>query len=355
MRLLISVLCSLMIVACGGGGGSSNSNINNGSSNGTDPQSAKPCPVPSGALEGGSISNSSGVVLNALTCAPVAGVKVSVNVLGEVTTGSDGSFKFSGVLPATQYAISLTSPSTVTRNTFSTLDGATRVFSLIPNSFDLRAFEEIARPSSLGLLRWSQAPILILQKQVIDMSTGMTDTTIPVELTNGGVADKSYLATSATLSDDFLAGAIERLRTALPQLTAYPAFKDVRIEAAVPGSRVSGFLRNGAIVVAWVTNITNKGAAGMGLSSGYWYYRNDASRIPAVLAGAVFVDNGYSADSAILVHEFGHTLGYQHTDLAPSFMNRLNPPLPTEFDLQAAKIAYDRSPGNKWPDVDHSP
>jgi hypothetical protein len=234
------------------------------------------------------------------------------------------------------------------------LDGAPRVFSLIPNSFYLDAFDEMARPTTFGILRWTDAPTLIVQKQVIDMNTGVTDANIPVELTNGSVADKSYLATSTTLSDDFVAGVIERLRAALPQLTPYSAFKDVLIETAAPGSRVGGFERNGTIVIAWATNLPIQGSQGMGISSGY--YRNYTSKIPAVLAGAAFVLYGAYYDAPnILVHEFGHTLGYQHTDLTTSFMNRVNSPLPTDFDLQVAKIVYDRSPGNKRPDIDPSP
>lgn len=352
MKLLTAILGSLMLVACGGGGSGGGADIDS-----AIPSNAEPCPVPSNTSGVGPVSSNSGYALNALSCAPIAGAKVTANLLGEVTTGADGSFKFNGALAATQYAITLNSPGTVTRSTFSTLDGAPRVFSLIPNSFDLRAFEEMARPTVFGLLRWNQAPILIVQKQVIDMNTGVTDTNIPVDLTNGSVADSSYLATQITLSDDFVAGAVERLRTALPQLTSYSAFKEVRIETAAPGSRVSGFERNGTIVIAWVTNIPNQGAAGMGVSSGY--YRNYTSRVPAVRTGAVFVSYGpYYDVPNILIHEFGHALGYQHTDLTTSFMNRVgnsSSPGITGFDLQAAKIAYDRPPGNRSPDVDPGP
>lgn len=343
MKSLALIVSGLMLVACGGGGGG-----------GGDVSrllvTAQPCPVPPSASAGGSLSGSSGVVLNALSCTPIAGVKVTADVLGETTTGTDGSFRFNGASPATQYVITLTSPTTVTRSTFSMLDGVPRVFSLIPNDFSLSAFQEIARPSRFGLLRWTQAPTLIVQVQVIDMSTGMLDTNTPVDLRNGGVSDRSYMATQIMMPDDLVADVVGRLSAVLPQLTAYPAFKEVRIETAVPGSRVGGFERDGTIVVVWVTNIVNQGAAGMGLSSGYL-----TSMIPAIRAGTVFIDYNYSGIPNVLIHEFGHSLGYQHTDLTASFMNRSNSPLPTDFDLQAAKIAYDRSPGNKWPDIDPSP
>jgi len=355
MKFYVAILSSLMLGACGGGGSDGGGSGGGGGPGNGYAVNAEPCPVPPSLAAGGSASSSSGVALNALTCAPMAGVKVTANPLGEVTTGVDGSFKFTGALSAVQYAITLTSPNTVPRSTFSTLGGAPRVFSLIPNNFDLRAFDEMTRPSAFGLLRWTQAPTLIVQKQVIDMSTGMTDASIPVDLTNGSIADSSYLATQFTLPDDFVAGAVERLRAVLPQLTSYSSFKDVRIETATPGSRIGGFERMGVIVIAWATNIPAQGAAGMGVSSGY--YRNYTSKIPSVRAGAVFVNfNGpYYQVPNILVHEFGHALGYQHTDLTSSFMNRSNSPLPTDFDLQVAKIAYDRSPGSKSPDIDPSP
>jgi len=326
----------LLLVACGGGG-DGGSGIDFAAAT-----NAKPCPVPSSAANGGP---NSGVAVDALTCAPIAGVKVTANLLGEATTGADGSFKFSGATPTTKYSVTLNSVSTVPRTTSFTPSGAPRVFSLIPNSFNLPAFDEMLRLNPNGLLRWTQqAPTLIVQRQVIDYSTEASDPS-----GSGNISGRSYVATQTTVPDDLAARAIERVQSALPQLSSYSAFTGVRIETAAPGSRVSEFGGVGTIVVAWATNFPAN-AQGV-VPAGIANFTGDFSN--GIRAGRAFVSYERAADvPVVLIHEFGHALGYLHTDLTSSLMNRSNGPLPTTFDLQSAKIANDRPLGNKSPDID---
>jgi hypothetical protein len=51
-------------------------------------------------------------------------------------------------------------------------------------------------------------------------------------------------------------------------------------------------------------------------------------------------------------HELGHALGYNHVTLRPSVMNQAATIEPNAFDMQAARIAFQRPPGNRRPDID---
>ena len=52
------------------------------------------------------------------------------------------------------------------------------------------------------------------------------------------------------------------------------------------------------------------------------------------------------------IHELGHALGQLHVETRPSIMNPSIGPEPTEFDRQAAVVAFQRPPGNVSPDAD---
>ena len=71
----------------------------------------------------------------------------------------------------------------------------------------------------------------------------------------------------------------------------------------------------------------------------------------------VFVDQSSFEQSSIplegiLIHELGHALGYLHVTTRISIMNPAIGPAPTEFDRDAALIAFERMPGNQSPDSD---
>jgi hypothetical protein len=52
------------------------------------------------------------------------------------------------------------------------------------------------------------------------------------------------------------------------------------------------------------------------------------------------------------VHELGHALGYNHVLSHASAMNAAATLDPTDFDRDAARVAFERSPGSMSPDLD---
>jgi len=55
---------------------------------------------------------------------------------------------------------------------------------------------------------------------------------------------------------------------------------------------------------------------------------------------------------ALHIHEMGHALGYSHVTNRQSVMNPSPAIDPNEFDRDATRIAFARSPGSVSPDVD---
>ncbi len=55
---------------------------------------------------------------------------------------------------------------------------------------------------------------------------------------------------------------------------------------------------------------------------------------------------------SLRAHELGHALGYQHVTGRTSVMNSQGRTEPNDFDRAAARIAFQRPPGNRSPDVD---
>lgn len=232
--------------------------------------------------------------------------------------------------------VSFASLNFISRYTYLRVPGPDALVSLIPNSFDLAAFNEMFRKSQDGLERWVAAPPLRVQTRTLQFNT-LTDTTLT--------------AIDDTMTDAEYASIVQDLTWALPQLTGgtFTAFASVSKDTARPGEAVR-LLADGVITVARVSGLTG--------GSGYWGYtrwlpQNDGS----IFGGLSMIDLGYDRSGSpfarsLRAHELGHALGYNHVTVRPSVMNADARTEPNDFDRAGARIAFQRRPGNRSPDVD---
>jgi hypothetical protein len=229
-----------------------------------------------------------------------------------------------------------TAPDRVERRTNARVPGADLLVSMIAGGFDLRAFDEMFRMPQLR--RWTAAPPLRIEARTLQFTdinmTGavaLTDV-MPEAEANGLAGDLAW---------------------ALPQLTggAFENFAAVTRQEAVVGSRVN-LLNDDVITVARVVGLTT--ATGF-WGYGRWRFQNDGR----VVAGLVMLDRDFDRSGSpftrsLRAHELGHALGYQHVTVRTSVMNSQARTEPNDFDRDAARIAFQRPPGNRAPDVDPS-
>jgi len=76
--------------------------------------------------------------------------------------------------------------------------------------------------------------------------------------------------------------------------------------------------------------------------------------------GIVMLDRGFDQSAnqfrrSLRTHELGHALGYQHVIAQPSVMNANARTEPNAFDRNGAKLAFQRPPLNRTPDIDPDP
>ncbi len=108
--------------------------------------------------------------------------------------------------------------------------------------------------------------------------------------------------------------------------------------------------RTGEIVVARF--------AGLQAATGFWGYGRWASDgAGSIRAGIIMLDAAFDTSGSVYrrslrVHELGHALGYNHVTSRESVMNSSAQTEPNQFDLQGARLAFLRPPGNRSPDRD---
>jgi hypothetical protein len=277
----------------------------------------------------------SGRLLDVLTGAGVAGVRAA----GTGITG--GPSDPAGVIGlAAEMSldaprpVTLTNATIVERQVAMKIPGGDVVLSLIPSSFDLNAFDEMMRVTQLQ--RWVAAPPLRVVSRVLQFtSTGASVAT--------GLDEVLTEEERAALEAD--------LTWALPQLTGnqFPAFASITRETVAEGASVS-VLNTGVISVARFKGLT--------AATGYWGYSRWQFRTDGtVISGTIMLDRDFEKSGSIFrrslrSHELGHALGYTHVTLRQSVMNQSARIEPNAFDLQAARIAFQRPPGNRRPDTD---
>ena len=275
-----------------------------------------------------------GETVSALDGSPIGRVAVRIGAQSAVSD-ENGRFDLQN-LAAGDGTVVISGASIVERQKTVAVPGnGTSRETLIPASFDLRAFDEMFRGTG-RLQRWTSAPALVVLAKVMQFETFATE--------------DQYHATSERLSDSETALMIEHLTEGLALLSGntFTRFSAITIEDPSAGSRIST-LRSGSVVVGRYRGIYSLSNT---IAFGRWATNGSAE----VTGGAIYLDANYDRTNEtrrlVRIHELGHALGYLHVTTRVSIMNPAVGPAPTEFDRQAAVIAFQRAPGNRSPDND---
>ena len=135
-RLFVSALVLLPLTACG-----------------SSPTKPSPSDSP------GATSGLQGQTVNAIDGSPIPGLSIEMGPFRSVTSDGSGFFQ----LDSGTYHVVVRGGSVVERDTRLTTSTSDRVrLSLIPASFDLTAFDEMARTSNARLQRWTSRPALVI-------------------------------------------------------------------------------------------------------------------------------------------------------------------------------------------------
>jgi len=151
-----------------------------------------------------------------------------------------------------------------------------------------------------------------------------------------------YAATAQTLTQTEADELVAHLTEALAILTndRFGGFSRVHREV-LPAGVTARIVRKGQIVVGRFDGIRSlRQTIGFG------------GRVPGrandISSAAVLLDSDYDRTSAqrrlLRIHELGHALGYDHVDAYPSIMNPRIGTAPTDFDREAARLAFSQLP-----------
>jgi hypothetical protein len=285
------------------------------------------------------IVTTSGRVIDAVSQAGLAGVTING---GAVSLQSDlgGGFSVTGAPGSIVSPLLLTfaGPSSVPRQTSLLVPGRDAIVSLIASTFDLTSFNEMFRTPELD--RWTTAPPLKIETRTGQFASQSTD---PVTTIGDAMSDAEYGSIVADLT------------TALAALSGntFTAFASVSRQDSPPGTVVSVF-GDGVITVMRVRGMESAiGAVGLGAA----YVLTDGT----VVGGMVLLDRDFDQSHSGFVqqvrqHELGHAMGYSHVVSRDSVMNPTTGPsaVINDADRLGARVAFERPPGNRTPDIDPS-
>jgi hypothetical protein len=263
--------------------------------------------------------------------------QVSIQIGGRfaIESDADGNFEAEVGGPGT-FAAVLNGSRVVERRANLTVSTADRTkVPLIPSSFDLPAFDEMVRGTNGRLKRWTARPALVIVGTVMKYNASATD---------------RFEALGERLTGDEVTVLTNHLTEALALLTGgtFSSFASVKVEWPAAGERV-GVQRAGTIVVGRYTGIQDLAQT---IGYGSWAEQPDGT----VVGGSMWLDRDFDRDDAerrlVRIHELGHALGYSHVTVRTSIMNPALGPSPTDFDRDAARVAFQRPVGNTSPDTD---
>jgi hypothetical protein len=287
---------------------------------------------------GSALPSTSGRVIDADSGMPLQSVTIDGDGVMSTATTAAGTFTIVSTSGSTGLQqVTFSGPSVVRRQTRVNVPGADVSMSLIASGFDLQSFDQMFRTPML--VRWTAAPPLILEArtlQFVDANASSATAT----------ADVMTEAESSDLLGD--------LQQALPELTGgtFGAFASIRRQTSIEGSPVN-LVNTGSITVVRMTGLT--------AATGFWGYgRYLVDDNGVVMGGIVMIDvdfdrSGNASRHSLRTHELGHALGLSHVTSRTSVMNPAANVDPTAWDLAAARIAFERLPGNRSPDTDPTP
>jgi hypothetical protein len=265
-----------------------------------------------------------GQVSDQQTGAPLAGIRVSA---GGASVWSDGAGRFR-VAAARGAAVTLSGPGYYDRVT--ALDGAAGNFSLVPRSFDMAAFNDVARDNSPGTLRWLSSPAVYVDVRAHSFAAGGS---VPAE----------WVEQAAALAPQFIAGWTGGVLAA----------RSVTVGSTPPAPGTPGTL-----VISFDENPSRyPSAASAGSAIASW---NGEGVIGSATVRLRFsgLTGGAAAFSrqAVLGHEIGHAMGLAHMDGSTASMMApvVRTPELTAFDKAIGALLYDRLPGTRADDREAS-
>jgi hypothetical protein len=296
-----AALLGAALIGCSGGGGGP-----------AGPQTT--------SSEGAASIEFQGQVSDQQTGASLTGIRASAS---GASTWTDAAGRFR-IAAARGAELTLSGPGYYERVTM--LDGASGSFSLVPRSFDMAAFNDVARDNSPGTLRWLSSPAVYVDVRAHSFAAGES---VPAEWVEqaaelaprliaswtGGALSASSVTVGSTPPAPRTPGTL--VISFDEDASRYPS-------AASAGSAIASWNREGAI-----------GSATVRL------------RFSGLTGGAAVFSR-----QAVLGHEIGHAMGLAHMDGETSSMMApvVRTPELTASDKAIGALLYDRLPGTQADD-----
>lgn len=271
---------------------------------------------------GGSVALA-GRIVDQFSGAGVSGLTVTFD--GETaTTDGNGDFEVPGDPSSSLRDLKIQGGSIHTRQTFAR--SSDDRWEVIPTSFGIQPFNDLAREYEPRTIRWTQNPKIYI------------DTTAH-NFPGGGPVPQAWIDEAADAARDIV-----------QDWSAGTLSASVTVTASPPAEGTPG-----VIVIAFDEDPGRyAGPQAVGLARTFWSQGSRAiSSVHIWLRFGAIGDPGVRY--AVLAHEIGHGMGMGHMNGSTSSLMRPTVTVDdlTLFDRRTGDIVYSRSPGNTSPDTDN--